>query len=576
MMSTHLLLLSSDSLGSIFEYLNFQSLLQTHKTCTFLRQEINCNARLAQQTLLRYYSTVYIDSTLDSKYRVTQHEMDIDLNHAINKQDILPIFDPLCFNQMCLFNKTNLFRLYCRLMSYNWKLHLLLPHVRAPISVQLRKQQRGPFIRDILKDIGAKGNRIQVLQEKIELMTAYRSELEAMIRTPSSARSHNLSELRKALDDDVIDNPRDKVYNALRLINVHDPVHLNAFKHRSLTQMELKLFNQTDPKQPNDSHDHLVINSESKFKSLLHKHFHFFQWERAIFGYRTNAFFLAGGSVLKCISKRNRMGTRNAGMQDLDLFAVGTEYDEFRRAIRLIRRSFRQDGYTYIQHKNPPNSAGRVVINNLFVNFTTLRSKVIFPSKNKTYDERMKKQNERMMEKEGFWTKMQFIWMGNKQQPWSVLHAFDLDCCQIGYDGAHVVSTYAFVQSITTNTMVSYKLINDLSIRICKYMRRDFELLVPKMQKQIKHDKEIDEESHEARKRSIRRLKRRRRIPSSKMCVFRVNNDQLGVRRHFVHLLKRMGGKVDLTLKNDDELEDSDYDSDELSSWEEEYDNEYG
>merc|ERR1712154_530090 len=68
-------------------------------------------------------------------------ENDIDINYHTNKQDILPIFDPLCFNKMILFNNTNLFKLYSRLMSFNWKLQINIIAEKEGIYNVIR----GPF-----------------------------------------------------------------------------------------------------------------------------------------------------------------------------------------------------------------------------------------------------------------------------------------------------------------------------------------------------------------------------------------------------------------------------------------------
>ena len=55
---------------------------------------------------------------------------------------------------------------------------------------------------------------------------------------------------------------------------------------------------------------------------------------------------------------------------------------------------------------------------------------------------------------------------------------FDLDCCQVGFDGQRVFSTLSFAQSIATRTMINYKLVNDY-FDLCTFLPRYFPPFLP-------------------------------------------------------------------------------------------------
>merc|ERR1712003_359687 len=69
------------------------------------------------------------------------------------------------------------------------------------------------------------------------------------------------------------------------------------------------------------------------------------------------------------------------------------------------------------------------------------------------------KHNEKRIKQEvdSNWTQLQFIHISDTAQPWTILQLFDLDCCQVGFDGNSVISTHAFKQSINTQTLINYK-----------------------------------------------------------------------------------------------------------------------
>jgi hypothetical protein len=82
--------------------------------------------------------------------------------------------------------------------------------------------------------------------------------------------------------------------------------------------------------------------------------------------------------------------------------------------------------------------------------------------------------------------KFQFIWYDSMLKVENILHIFDLDCCQLAFNSKTLYSTYPFVQSLRTKTIINYKLVNDknnldfFKKRTIKYISRGFDLLVPK------------------------------------------------------------------------------------------------
>ena len=269
-------------------------------------------------------------------------------------------------------------------------------------------------------------------------------------------------------------------------------------------------------------------------------------------------FFLAGGSVLKCIAKYHHENIEQnevKKMKDLDFFAVGIENKTFIREIFRIKVAMAAKGYQVVHCVDrQSNYYHKSCVQNLYINFAKSPSKVS--------DKLTAKDNEAIIKKEGLWTQMQFIWIGEGYKPWSLLHIFDLDCCQVGFDGSNVVSTYAFLQSITTNTMINYKLLNNSFMkntylpRIQKYSKRGFDLIVPHNFKINTFIKDPNDKEH---KRTSESINKKRGKVLERLFIhftleigvmygdggFGLNNDCLGVRRNFIKILQDMGGKID-------------------------------
>lgn len=227
--------LCHSEIQNIFLYCPFATLLRLNLCCLEFHAIIKSSHILAKQTILKYYQTTYIDSTIqqnNDNQNKDQNELDIDLNFKVNNQEIRPIFDPICFNQMKLFHSTALFQLYSRLISYNWKMHLILYNIDDQCIDELNEAsyftppRRGPFI-DYLMD-----------------------SFDDIANGYNTASFHNLG-----------------------LLNVHR--NINRFKYRSLNTFENMLYKYHDNEmnQEQNVKNTLLINDLATFKQELADHF---------------------------------------------------------------------------------------------------------------------------------------------------------------------------------------------------------------------------------------------------------------------------------------------------------------
>eukprot|EP01084_Bolivina_argentea_P065377 119165_1 len=125
---------------------------------------------------------------------------------------------------------------------------------------------------------------------------------------------------------------------------------------------------------------------------------------------------------------------------------------------------------------------------NLVVNFSETKSKIVTKNLGKKRQKALQKAGKDIIADEPFLTLFEFIIIGKYSDNWSFLHQIDLECSQVGFDGQDVISTYAFLQSLTTQTIINYSLVNDYWAmqrtnaieRIDKYYHRGSTLLAPK------------------------------------------------------------------------------------------------
>ena len=366
------------------------------------------------------------------------------------------------------------------------------------------------------------------------------------------------------------------------LINIHK--RIQSVTHRQLNYYEQKLF-KTLLFEVNaslfSSHEisimhkrkttssaitcNVPIVSRKIFENRLFSDFHYSKWRNCV---DWDQFWLIGGSVLKCILKQNWNETNI----DLDFFANNISYNEYISEIKEFAKRCAYKGYRVLIQENIDDNQS---VNNIYVNFARQQNDNIYTcggGENSCHflTKCSKSEIESIMDQgiEGQkqWQKFQFIWYDSltKQE---LMNIIDIDCCQIGFDGGNVICTYAclqvmtiyiyinmyitesyticydtyIIQSISTRTMISYKLVENgkdssqFLDRILKYIERGFTLIVPHSFK----DKYINDAM------SLLNQTEKENIyndmdTDNKYDDFQVNNDTMQVRNKFVDLCSRL------------------------------------
>eukprot|EP01083_Nonionella_stella_P026162 72020_1 len=508
--------LCPDLWQTIFACLPSNNVAALLPVCKSFREWIINSEYLAQCLLLQFLKVSAFPSFCEDN--ITGNDMDIQCDLQL----VIPIFDQLCFNQMCIFCDASLFQVYARLLSYNWRLHLIANNSDNP-------------------------------------------------EDPISKIPEIYEDLQYIFYQDY-----DSEY---KLVNVFDNIH--KFQKRPLNAYERQLFEGDKSfthKKPMDEVGGLSIAANKDvFINRMNAYFHLEKWKHILFPSKPSwnrNFFLAGGSVLSCIRVHDE--NHSHCMRDLDFFAISLTERAFHKQVWEIATALSELGHVVLydydrKTANPYDGIRQSCVRNIYVNFTANQSVVDPDIIN--YLEPIKVLN--TIKDEAFWTQFQFIWTGAEYRDWSVLHIFDLDCSQIGFNGRDVLCTHAFVQSINTNTMINYKmtnhklLIDSFSPRIIKYHGRGFNLITPTAfdWKCTTDDTEMtiskwDKKRNEA----LHKCFVRHGWISQDMYGsggFGLNNDYFGVRKHFANLLKDKCGGVYET-KFIDKVNDDDNESDEI------------
>lgn len=311
-----------------------------------------------------------------------------------------------------------------------------------------------------------------------------------------------------------------------RLSNPLLPLHHPGVRHmlapRSLNAIELQLFNIYNYKDPSTplTADKVpqraapLIRRKEEFKRAMNKRFKYNVWAKWI---KWNKFFMVGGSVLNCLLNKEFAGnidsimtnTMDIGVncrvvatsQDLDFFFTCSDFIKYRDSVDKFTEQLETVADGGVQEGKKDSAYVRT----------------------------------RIAKVKGQELKFQFIWYDDDMAPDVILHIFDLDACQVGWDGKDVLGTPSFVQSLTTSTMINYKLVNNeddaetFLPRTYKYLQRGFTLLTPK-----KFDTSILAALDQVKQDDIDKLKRNIKCNYT---GFLLNNDSMQVCRHFVELV---------------------------------------
>ena len=212
------------------------------------------------------------------------------------------------------------------------------------------------------------------------------------------------------------------------------------------------------------------------FEENLEKFFHYSKWKFILDEF---PLYLAGGSVLACL--RNTLNHSFAMARDLDFFVsnyyVKTKFhmnmimeeiidkllEEKNQVIRVFAdRSIR------LKKEIDAYSAFHVV--SIFVNFRQSTVKIpsssnifrnpaenLYICKNSNEFDQWIKHDKNII----VWRKMQFILRTGIDNRSNLLPTFDIDLCQVGFNGQKVQATPAAFRSMQTNTIISYTIKNN-------------------------------------------------------------------------------------------------------------------
>lgn len=246
--------------------------------------------------------------------------------------------------------------------------------------------------------------------------------------------------------------------------NFQQNMHRNAmFKKRPLNYMEQCLFKST-------------INYSSKTWGIfdakqtllnLKNYFFYNEWKNIIFNTKCK-YVLAGGCLLYCLSKKVHYNQKHKA--DMDFFAIQTNFDQYKNSIIDITNNFQKHNINFLIER--PSK----YVTNLYINFRLNFTNFEF-SKVQWSNSNIKQSC----------NKMQLIWLGNSITEDQLLcKYFDIEASQIMFDGEKILCSFAFVESLRTETIINYKYTNIKKLdhihkpRSNKYLQRGFVNLNPR------------------------------------------------------------------------------------------------
>lgn len=371
------------------------------------------------------------------------------------------IWDPLCYNQLCIFYNTTIFKFISRLLHYN-SIYTYTLHTNN--DKQLKTLQSNYFNNDTGQ-----------LRYSLKLFTIFKGFANNNMQyiTNYSAKRFHYRELTQ-IENSILKNPCIEHNGTIstKILN-------NNNKHVENTRNKI---------QQKYTQDVSSINNPNTFIKRLNERFFYKKWNDIVFTLpKYGKFCLAGGSVLYCILKHvipTETDSKLHGLKDLDIFALGMNEEQFIHNITTIIKTFKQRGYLVICNKSSGEAIYKPNITNVYVKINQYKTKVRkhHPNEN-TFDNNINIiKNEEYMN----WIHLQFVYCGSFCKLFQILNIyFDIDACQVAFNGNEVLCSYAFIQSVSTMTIMSNSLINNplafdrFIHRIRKYYARGFDILVP-------------------------------------------------------------------------------------------------
>ena len=179
-----------------------------------------------------------------------------------------------------------------------------------------------------------------------------------------------------------------------------------------------------------------IFNTFPQFLALMDNWFSYYLWKDILV---PGHVVVAGGSVVQCLKAKQPLG----GVQDIDIFILKAREKENPRLPLAINTELKLEELLSAKHipwirRN--DTCATYKIHRVSTYIIYLPDQII---------------------------KMQLIHPICDQRLWQLLYGFDIDACQVGFDGHEISATSAFVESFRTMTTISYK-INDIGLPFYK------------------------------------------------------------------------------------------------------------
>ena len=237
-----------------------------------------------------------------------------------------------------------------------------------------------------------------------------------------------------------------RVINYVLLINYKIKiVHEEEIIPRTLNYYEKKLFKEFELVYFKNNGD-VTLNSKEKCIETLERKYVLSKWNKCI---NWNNIVWAGGSLLNVVDNNcNTDGVKS----NVDLFGYNIKGEaEMNELIYPFMYNLIEEGHSVRK----------------------LNTKIPYITLEVIFDDNFKK------------VRFDFIWRKDIISISSVFNHFDLDICQVGYNGNNFICTDAWIEAFRTRTMICATLPrNEVDMKHCiyrikKYIWRGYKLLIP-------------------------------------------------------------------------------------------------
>ena len=261
-------------------------------------------------------------------------------------------------------------------------------------------------------------------------------------------------------------------FNEFPSINVFQKS--NLFITRALTKYELFFYKKSpitswlnnNNKNKQSMYNKPSIHSFAQFKKNMNKLYYYSHWQVFLKKYKL---FVGGGSILKCLSRLySDQYSKNIYDECIEIYSYQIDLynleDIINEFISLMSTNFY---CKLLKHKDE--------ITSIYIKQKHLQTNI-----SNDYCDEM---NKTIIYKEKNWLQFNFIHFDYYTTIEQIIYSFDLDCCQLAFDGYNIYSSYSNIQSLNTGSFISYacgpKMAKYNLKRLFKYIDKNFILLVP-------------------------------------------------------------------------------------------------